>query len=204
MNLNNFTLKAQESIQKAQEIAVGSQHPQIENAHILKGLLISDDNVVPFLIKKLDVNLTHLQSELDKLLNGYVKVSGGQIYLSPNATTALQKSLTFLKDFNDEFVTVEHILLGILSAWGTGVCRFMVSMVMESHNSPARAVPGLKTTPIFSAMATNAIATYMTNLAILFWLAFSMGRSPFGDVSRRHNRHVSKSWFVYFQTFVGK
>ena len=115
MNLNNFTLKAQESIQKAQEIAVGSQHPQIENAHILKGLLISDDNVVPFLIKKLDVNLTHLQSELDKLLNGYVKVSGGQIYLSPNATTALQKSLTFLKDFNDEFVTVEHILLGILS-----------------------------------------------------------------------------------------
>jgi ATP-dependent Clp protease ATP-binding subunit ClpB len=115
MNLNNFTLKAQESIQKAQEIAVGSQHPQIENAHILKGLLISDDNVVPFLIKKLDVNLTHLQSELDKLLNGYAKVSGGQIYLSPNATTALQKSLTFLKDFNDEFVTVEHILLGILS-----------------------------------------------------------------------------------------
>jgi ATP-dependent Clp protease ATP-binding subunit ClpB len=102
MNLNNFTLKAQESIQKAQEIAVGSQHPQIENAHILKGLLISDDNVVPFLIKKLDVNLTHLQSELDKLLNGYAKVSGGQIYLSPNATTALQKSLTFLKDFNDE------------------------------------------------------------------------------------------------------
>ncbi len=66
--------------------------------------------------KKLDVNLTHLQSELDKLLNGYAKVSGGQIYLSPpNATTALQKSLTFLKDFNDEFVTVEHILLGILS-----------------------------------------------------------------------------------------
>lgn len=115
MNLNNFTLKAQESIQKAQEIAVGSQHPQIENAHILKGLLISDDNVVPFLIKKLDVNLTHLQSELDKLLNGYAKVSGGQIYLSPNATTALQKSLTFLKDFNDDFVTVEHILLGILS-----------------------------------------------------------------------------------------
>ncbi len=115
MNLNNFTLKAQESIQKAQEIATGYQHPQIENAHILKGILSSDENVIPFLLKKMDVDLNVLNQEVENLLATYPKVSGGQVYLSPEASTALQKALTFLKEFNDEFVTIEHILLGILS-----------------------------------------------------------------------------------------
>lgn len=115
MNLNNFTLKAQESIQKAQELAAGNQHPQIENTHIIKGILSADDNVVPYLLKKLDVDLNNLQKELEKLLATYPKVSGGEVYLSSDASTALQRALTFLKEFNDEFVTVEHILLGILS-----------------------------------------------------------------------------------------
>ncbi|MBE0638440.1 MAG: ATP-dependent chaperone ClpB [Bacteroidales bacterium] len=115
MNLNNFTLKAQESIQKAQEIATGLQHPQIENAHIIKGIVSSDENVVPFLLKKMDVDLNSLVREVDKLLATYPKVTGGQVYLSPDANTALQKALTFLKEFNDEFVTVEHIILGIIS-----------------------------------------------------------------------------------------
>jgi len=115
MNLNNFTLKAQESIQKAQELASGNQHPQIENVHIIKGILAADDNVAPYLLKKLDVDLNNLQKDLDKLLNTYPKVSGGEVYLSSDASTALQRALTFLKEFNDEFVTVEHILLGILA-----------------------------------------------------------------------------------------
>ncbi|HPR59236.1 MAG TPA: ATP-dependent Clp protease ATP-binding subunit, partial [Bacteroidales bacterium] len=115
MNFNNFTLKAQESIQKAQEIATGYQHPQIENAHILKGILDSDENVVPFLLKKMDIDLNALNREIEQLLSGYPKVTGGQVYLSPDASTALQKALTFLKMFNDEFVTIEHIILGILS-----------------------------------------------------------------------------------------
>lgn len=115
MNLNNFTLKAQESIQKAQELAAGNQHPQIENAHIIKGILAADDNVAPYLLKKLDVDLNNLQKDLDKLLNTYPKVSGGEVYLSADASTALQRALTFLKELNDEFVTVEHILLGILT-----------------------------------------------------------------------------------------
>lgn len=115
MNFNNFTLKAQESIQKAQEIATGYQHPQIENAHILKGILESDENVVPFLLKKMDIDLNALNRDIEQLLSGYPKVTGGQVYLSPDASTALQKALTFLKMFNDEFVTIEHIILGILS-----------------------------------------------------------------------------------------
>jgi ATP-dependent Clp protease ATP-binding subunit ClpB len=115
MNLNNFTIKAQESIQKAQEIATGYQHPQIENAHILKGVFSVDESVVPHLLKKMDIDMNAISSDLEKLLQSYPKVSGGQVYLSPDANTALQKALSYLKTFGDEFVTIEHILLGILS-----------------------------------------------------------------------------------------
>jgi len=115
MNLNNFTLKAQEAVQEAQDIATAMQHQQIENAHILKGILASDQNVIPFLLKKMDVNLTALISDLDKIIQTFPKVSGGQVYLSSDANTALQKALSFLKEFNDEFVSIEHVLLGMLS-----------------------------------------------------------------------------------------
>ncbi len=115
MNLNNFTLKAQEAVQEAQDIASGFQHQQIENAHILKGILASDENVIPFLLKKMDVNVVALAGDLDKIIQKFPKVSGGQVYLSPDANTALQKALSFLKEFNDEFVSIEHVLLGILS-----------------------------------------------------------------------------------------
>jgi len=74
MNLNNFTIKAQEAIQKAQEIAGGNQHPQIETAHILKGILSVDENVIPFLLKKLDVDVNAFNMGLDNLLNSFSKV----------------------------------------------------------------------------------------------------------------------------------
>ncbi|MFP4470966.1 MAG: ATP-dependent chaperone ClpB [Bacteroidales bacterium] len=115
MNLNKFTLKAQEAVQKAQEIATGMQHPQIENAHLLKGILAIDENVIPFLLKKMDVDLSLLNTGLERLLESFSRQSGGQVYLSSDASTALQKALSFLKDFGDEFVSIEHILLGLLS-----------------------------------------------------------------------------------------
>ncbi len=115
MNLNNFTLKAQEAVQKAQEIAEMGMHPQIENAHLLKAILTIDENVAPFLLKKMDVNVDALKTDLEKILATFPKVTGGQVYLSSDANVALQKALSFLKDFNDEFVSIEHILLGILS-----------------------------------------------------------------------------------------
>ena len=115
MNLNNFTIKAQEAVQKAQEIAQGNRHPQIENAHLLKGLLAADENVIPFLLKKLDVDMHMLNADLEKIINTYPKQTGGQIYLSADANTTLQKEMSFLKEFGDEFVSIEHILLGIIS-----------------------------------------------------------------------------------------
>ncbi len=68
LNLNNFTLKSQEAIQKAHEMALGFQHQAIENAHVLKGILLVDENVTPFLLKKLGVNMNMFTQALDKIL----------------------------------------------------------------------------------------------------------------------------------------
>jgi ATP-dependent Clp protease ATP-binding subunit ClpB len=119
MNLNNFTIKSQEAIQKAQDIASGMQHQAIENIHILKGLITIDENVIPVLLKKLDVNLPVLNKALDKILESLPKVTGGEQYLSREANTALQNAGNYLKEFNDQFVSVEHILLGILNGSDT-------------------------------------------------------------------------------------
>jgi len=116
MNFNNYTIKAQEAIQKASEIAVGNQQQSIETAHLLKGLLLVDENVVSHLLKKLNVNVKHVEEALDKQIDAFPKVSGSNIYLASSTNTALQKAQSYLKEFKDEFVSIEHILLGILNA----------------------------------------------------------------------------------------
>src|SRR5882757_112522 len=118
MNFNNFTIKAQEAVQKASEIATGNQQQAIENAHLLKGLLLVDENVITYLLKKLNVNLNRLNETLDEQISTFPKVSGSDVYLSSEANSALQKATSYLKEFKDEFVSVEHILLGILAAGG--------------------------------------------------------------------------------------
>lgn len=115
MNFNNFTIKAQEAVQKASEITVGNQQQAIETAHLLKGLLLVDENVISYLLKKLNVNLNRLNATLDEQIESFPKVSGSNVYLSSTANSALQKAQSYLKEFKDEFVSVEHILLGILS-----------------------------------------------------------------------------------------
>ncbi|MES2808283.1 MAG: ATP-dependent chaperone ClpB [Bacteroidota bacterium] len=115
MNFNNFTIKAQEAVQKASEITAGNQQQAIETAHLLKGLLLVDENVISYLLKKLNVNINRLNDILDEQIASFPKVSGSNVYLSSNANSALQKASGYLKEFKDEFVSVEHILLGILS-----------------------------------------------------------------------------------------
>lgn len=116
MNFNNYTIKAQEVIQKASEIAVGNQQQAIEPAHLLKALLSVDENVISHLLKKLNVNINYLTSEVDKQISSIPKVSGSNVYLSNNTNSVLQKAQSYLKEFNDEFVSIEHILLGLLSS----------------------------------------------------------------------------------------
>jgi ATP-dependent Clp protease ATP-binding subunit ClpB len=114
MNFNNFTIKSQEAIQKAQEIANGNQHQAIEGIHILKGLISVDENLIPVLLKKLDVNVTVLNQAIEKILSSLPRVAGGEQYLSPEANSTLQRAGRFLKEFNDQFISIEHILLGLL------------------------------------------------------------------------------------------
>jgi len=115
MNFNNFTIKAQEAIQQASEIAQGNQQQAIETAHLLKGLLNVDENVVSYVLKKLNVNINLLNQHLDAQIAKFPKVSGSNVYLSSGSNSSLQKAQSYLKEFKDEFVSVEHVLLGLLA-----------------------------------------------------------------------------------------
>lgn len=116
MNFNNFTIKSQEAIQRAQQIAQSFGHQQIENEHIVKAIFEVDENVTPFLLKKLNVNLGLLQQILDSTLQSFPKVSGGDIMLSREASNTLNNAATIAKKMNDEFVSIEHLLLAIFNS----------------------------------------------------------------------------------------
>jgi len=118
MKFDQFTIKSQEAIQQAFTIAQGYQHQAIENGHLLKGILSQGENLSNFLLKKLNVNPVNFEKVLDKIVESYPKVSGGEPYLSKEANQSLQKAMNISKEMGDQFVSVEHILLGILpSQW---------------------------------------------------------------------------------------
>jgi ATP-dependent Clp protease ATP-binding subunit ClpB len=116
MNFNNFTIKSQEAIQQAQQIAQGYGHQQIENEHLLKAIFEVDENVAPFILKKLNVNLVTLKQILDKQLESFPKVSGGDIMLSREANKTVIEASNIAKKMGDEYVSIEHLLLAILNS----------------------------------------------------------------------------------------
>jgi ATP-dependent Clp protease ATP-binding subunit ClpB len=115
MNFNNFTIKSQEAIQQAMQIAVGNGSQTIEIGHILQGIFEVDENVTPFLLKKLNVNTTNVRKALERLVAAYPKVSGGQPYLSNAANQAITKATQLIKEYGDEYISIEHLLLGIIN-----------------------------------------------------------------------------------------
>jgi ATP-dependent Clp protease ATP-binding subunit ClpB len=115
MNLNNFTIKSQQAVEQAQQLASSQKNQSIETAHLLKALLETDDNVTPFLLGKFSANIANITKALDALINSFPKVTGGEQYLGNSASKALQKAVGFAKDMNDEFVSVEHLLLALLT-----------------------------------------------------------------------------------------
>jgi ATP-dependent Clp protease ATP-binding subunit ClpB len=117
MNPNILTIKSQEAIQKAQELAFANQQQSIETAHLLKGLLLVDEHVVDFLLKKTGVNPGHLEAKIDDHINTYPKVSGGSgQYLSNECNQVMLKAQSYLTEYKDDFISVEHLLLALLSA----------------------------------------------------------------------------------------
>ena len=102
MNFEKYTLKAQESIQKAAEIASSAEQQAIEPAHILKGLIQGDENILSFIFKKLNINRNSVETELDEILTSFPKVSDQQTYLSQDSSAALQRAEKFCKEiYND-------------------------------------------------------------------------------------------------------
>src|SRR5580700_9648680 len=116
MNLNNFTIKAQEAVARAQQLAFDGQNPTIDTDHLLKALLAEEDSLVEFLLKKNNVNVAFVESKLDESLQKLPKVSSGDPAQSINRdlNNAILHAGSDLKQFGDEFVSVEHLLLGIL------------------------------------------------------------------------------------------
>ncbi len=116
MNLNNFTIKSQEVIQKAVEIAQGYSHQAVEPAHLLRAILDEGENITGFLLRKLGVNPGTFDAVLNRMLDSMPKVSGGEQFLSSATNRVLQKALEYSKAMGDQFISVEHILLGLVAA----------------------------------------------------------------------------------------
>ncbi|MFZ2906004.1 MAG: ATP-dependent chaperone ClpB [Cyclobacteriaceae bacterium] len=114
MNFEKFTIKSQEALQKSAEIAMSKQQQAIEPGHLLKAILETDENVSGYIAKKLNVNKTILQTKLEEIVNGYPRVSGQQPYLSTTTNAVLQQAEKELREFKDEYIAVEHLLLALL------------------------------------------------------------------------------------------
>ncbi|HSZ24959.1 MAG TPA: ATP-dependent chaperone ClpB [Cytophagaceae bacterium] len=115
MNFNNYTIKSQEAVQKATELAAANQQQVVETGHLLKALLLTDENMLSFLFKKTGSNKKLVEDKMEDIIKTYPIVTGGSPYLSNDAAAALTKAAAYLKEFGDEYVAIEHILLGLLA-----------------------------------------------------------------------------------------
>ena len=166
MNLNNFTIKSQEAIQQAQQIAMTQGHQAIETGHILLGILETDENATPFLLKKLNVNPAMIKQVTERIVNSYPKVSGGGQYLSQNSNKVLVKAVNLLKDFQDEFVSVEHIVLALLDA-GEQISQLLKDNGVTEKGLKAAIIDlrkGAKVTSAGAEETYNALSKYAIDL----------------------------------------
>ncbi|MDP4685004.1 MAG: ATP-dependent chaperone ClpB [Crocinitomicaceae bacterium] len=119
MDINKFTLKSQEAIQMAQQIAETNGNQAVETGHLLKGIFLTDKDVTPYILKKSNVNPEIIEKALDRIIEGYPKVEGGNLYLSQNTHKVLNYALSELKTFGDDFVAIELILYSLIDAGDT-------------------------------------------------------------------------------------
>lgn len=166
MDQNKLTIKSQEALQQAQFLATSNNQQAIENAHLLKALLEVDENVVPFLLKKSNVNLPQLTATLDAQIKSFPKVEGGNPYLSADANKSLTKAFSYLKDFKDEFVSLEHLLLGILTGKDS-VSQILKDAGVNEKNLKAAIIELRKGERVTSATAEEtyqSLGKYAKNL----------------------------------------
>ena len=119
MNLNNFTIKAQEAVQQAVQLATQNGQQAIEAVHLLKGVIMTGESVTNFIFQKLGVNIQNLNRVLDAQISSLPKVSGGEPYLSSEANTVLQKAIGYSSKMGDQYVSLEPIILALFTEKST-------------------------------------------------------------------------------------
>ncbi|HEX9825552.1 MAG TPA: Clp protease N-terminal domain-containing protein, partial [Flavobacteriaceae bacterium] len=166
MNLNNYTIKSQEAIQQAQQLAQGFGHQQIENEHLFKAIFEVDENVLPFILKKLNVNVPLLQQTLDRQLESFAKVTGGNIMLSQEAGKSLNEAAIIAKKMKDDFVSIEHLILAVFKSNSKIAQMLKDQGVTEKALSAAinELRKGEKVTSQSQEETYNALSKYAKNL----------------------------------------
>jgi len=166
MNLDNFTIKAQESVEKAFAIAASNGQQAVECAHLMKGVINESDNVVSFLFGKLGVDLVSFSAAVDEIIDTFPKVSGAESYLSSNASEALRKATDHASKMKDKYVSVEHILTGILET-NDQVSRLMKDRGITMKDLKAAITEIRKGSAVNSQTSEetyNALGRYANNL----------------------------------------
>ena len=166
MNLNNLTTKAQESVQFAQQWAFENDHQQIENEHLFQGILETDDNVIPFLFSKLNVNTALLKQLNESALKSFPKVNGGNQMLSQKASQTLMNTIAIAKKQKDEYVATEHLLIALFESKSTvskilqdqGITKSNLTEVIKELRK------GEKITSASAEQNYNALEKYAKNL----------------------------------------
>lgn len=119
MNLNNFTIKSQEAVQQAVQLVQKNNQQVIEPVHLLKAVIMTGESVTNFLFQKLGVNIQNLNMVLDRQIESYPKVSGGEPYLSSESNAVLQKAIDYSGKMGDQYVSLEHIILALFTVKST-------------------------------------------------------------------------------------
>ncbi len=166
MNLNKFTIKSQEVVQKAQELTQEFSHQQIENEHLFKALMEADDNVLPFVFKKLQVNFSLLKKMTDSSLKRLPKISGGSLTLSTEASKTLINAINISKEYKDDFVATHHLLTALFESDGS-VSQMLKDQGITKKNLKETLNQLQKGEKITSASAEqnyNSIERYARNL----------------------------------------
>jgi ATP-dependent Clp protease ATP-binding subunit ClpB len=166
MNLNNLTIKSQEAVQQAQQIAQNFGHQQIENEHLFKAILEVDENVAPFILKKININLDLFKKILESTIQSFPKVSGADIMLSRDAASTLNEASIIAKKRNDEFVSIEHLILAIFKS-KSKVAQILKDQgvtenLLEAAISEMR--KGERVTSSSAEETYNALSKYAKNL----------------------------------------
>jgi len=169
MNLNLFTTKSQEVLQQAQVLVQSLGQQQIENEHIFKSLIQVDENVTPFILKKVNVNLDIFTRTLDALIDSFPKVEGGQLALSREAGMVLNEAQIIAKNMQDEYVSVEHLILAIFKS------KSKVAQVLKDQGVTEKDIlsaiqelrKGSRVTSSSAEYTYNSLAKYAKNLNAL-------------------------------------